>query len=189
MPKRKRSHDRNHDDESEGFAKDFDENMDDEIEDEIEDEDYESDDEDEDLDDDADDLDDEIDEDEDEAIEAESKTVTPDDAVEFHDGKLWFRVEGPYVVVGITHAALDELGEVKDLELPSEGDDFTKDDILCEISGSDGSIKVYSPASGFVADLNSTLSDNPSLIEEDPFDEGWLVKLEIEDSTELKEHY
>lgn len=108
--------------------------------------------------------------------------------IEYNEGKLWFHKKSNTVTIGITLNALDELGEVEAVNLPSEGDDFDKDDVVCELDGSDGSIKVYAPAAGFVAEVNSAVGDDVQIINEDPIDEGWLVKLEIQDESDLKEY-
>ena len=108
--------------------------------------------------------------------------------IEFNDGKLWFQKKSGVVTVGITLSALDEIGEAEEIELPNEGDDFDKDDVICEISGSDGSVKVYAPAAGFVTEVNAPIAEDIEILNEDPIDEGWLVKLEIQDDTDLKEY-
>jgi|SRR6516162_5128882 glycine cleavage system H protein len=108
--------------------------------------------------------------------------------IEFNEGKLWFQKKSGVVTIGITLAALDEIGDVEDIDLPSEGDDVDKDDILCEISGADGVIKVYAPAAGFVTAVNEPLKEDVEILNEDPIDEGWLVKLEIQDESDLKEY-
>ena len=108
--------------------------------------------------------------------------------IEYNDGKFWFHKKLNIVTIGLTLAALDEIGEVEAVNLPSDGDDFDKDDVVCEVDGSDGTIKVYTPAAGFVAEVNSPVSDDVQIVNEDPIDEGWLVKLEIQDDSDLKEY-
>ncbi|MBL7715819.1 MAG: glycine cleavage system protein H [Bdellovibrionales bacterium] len=107
---------------------------------------------------------------------------------EYAEGTLWFTRKNSVITVGITNAALDELGDVEGVELPTEKDDFTKDDVVATVEGSQGSIEVTTPASGVVLEINSGLTSDPSLIAEDPTEEGWLVKLEIQDKSDLKEY-
>ncbi|MGE4234311.1 MAG: glycine cleavage system protein H [Bacteriovoracia bacterium] len=107
--------------------------------------------------------------------------------VEYNDNKLWFHKRSNTVTLGITLDALDEIGDVQGINLPSEGDDFDKDDIVCEIDGDNGAIKVYSPAAGFITEINSQLAEDPKILNEDPIDEGWLLKLEMQDSSDLQE--
>ena len=92
------------------------------------------------------------------------------------------------ITVGITLDALDTLGEAESISLPAEGDDFNKDDIVCEIEGGGRSIKITLPATGFVSEINEQLVEDITILNEDLIDEGWLVKLEIEDESELAEY-
>ncbi len=108
--------------------------------------------------------------------------------IEYNDGKLWFHKKLNVVTIGITLSALDDTGDIEGISLPSEGDDFDKDDIVCEIDGADGSMKVVAPAAGFVLEVNDPISEDVQILNEDPIDEGWLVKLEIQDDTDLKEY-
>ena len=108
--------------------------------------------------------------------------------VEYGDGKFWFHDKGGVVTIGITLAALDEIGDVESVDLPSDGDDFDKDDTVCTIEGADGSISLFSPAAWFVVEVNEPVGEDHEILSEDPIDEGWLVKLEIQDDSDLKEY-
>lgn len=108
--------------------------------------------------------------------------------VEYNDGKLWFHHKAGIVTIGITLSALDDLGDVESIDLPSDGDDFDKEDTVCTIEGSDGSVSVFSPAAGFVVEVNEPVGEDHEILSEDPIDEGWLVKLEIQDDSDLKEY-
>ena len=106
---------------------------------------------------------------------------------EFMDGKLWFTRKLKAVTVGLTSAAIEELGEIEDLTLPSDGDDFEKGEVMVTVEGTHGSLEVIAPASGLVQEVNSALQSEPGVVSEDPLEEGWLVKLEIQDTSDLKE--
>jgi glycine cleavage system H protein len=106
---------------------------------------------------------------------------------EFLEGKLWFQRKLTTVTVGLTLAAIDDLGEVESVELPSDGDDFSKGDVIATVDGTNGKLEVIAPASGFVKEINESLGEEPGVVSEDPLEEGWLVKLEVEDTSELKE--
>jgi glycine cleavage system H protein len=108
--------------------------------------------------------------------------------IEYNDGKLWFQKKSGTLTIGITLDALDALGDIEGVNLPGDGDDFDKDDVICEIDGSDDTLKVYSPAAGFVTEVNEALSEDTQILNEDPIDEGWLVKIEIQDESDLKEY-
>lgn len=108
--------------------------------------------------------------------------------VDFNDGKLWFQKKSNILTIGITLDALDDVGDIEGVNLPNEGDDFDKDDVIAEIDGSSDTLKVYTPAAGFVTEVNAAVSDDTQILNEDPIDEGWLVKIEIQDESDLKEH-
>lgn len=119
-----------------------------------------------------------------------SKESRADRIVEYDDGKLWFHKKaGGIVILGVTPDAIDEIGEARSVEVPETGDDFEKDDVVCELRGPNGIVKVYAPAAGFVKDINASLSNDVMIVNEDPIDEGWLVKLEIQDDSDLTEFY
>ena len=107
---------------------------------------------------------------------------------EFADGKLWFHRKGTIVTLGVTSSAIDELGTIESIEFPDEGSDFVKGEAVITLEGSLGSLEVTSPAAGVVEEINEAAKSEPTMVTEDPLEEGWLVKLEIEDKTELKEY-
>ena len=106
---------------------------------------------------------------------------------EFGEGKLWFTRKGALVTVGMTSMASEEVGSVQSLEFPEAGDDFQKGDVVVTIDGSNGKLEVTAPASGIVQEINEAAQEEPDMVSEDPLEEGWLVKIEIEDNAELKE--
>jgi glycine cleavage system H protein len=106
---------------------------------------------------------------------------------EFHDGKFWFHRKGTTVTVGLTANAVEDLGSVESIEFPDEGDDFAKGEVVVTLAGGNGTIEVTTPASGIIQEINEAAKDAPEMVTEDPFEEGWLVKLEIEDTSDLKE--
>jgi glycine cleavage system H protein len=107
---------------------------------------------------------------------------------EFLDGKLWFTRRNSIVTVGLTNLAVEEIGEVQSIEFPDEGEDFTKGDLCVTVDGSNGKIEVIAPATGIVQELNEAAKAEPDMVSEDPLEEGWLIKFEIEDRSELKEY-
>jgi glycine cleavage system H protein len=107
---------------------------------------------------------------------------------EFLDGKLWFQRRANIITLGITSLAVEEIGEVQSIEFPDEGTDFIKGDTVVTIDGSNGKLEVISPAAGIVQEVNEEAKEEPDMVSEDPLEEGWLVKLEIEDTSDLKEY-
>lgn len=90
------------------------------------------------------------------------------------------------VVVGITDYAQGELGDVVFVELPEIGAEYQKMDPFGTIEAVKAVSELFCPIAGEVVDVNSDLDDNPSLVNEDPYGAGWMIKLRIENRTELE---
>ena len=97
----------------------------------------------------------------------------------------WVRTEGDTATIGITDHAQDELGDVVFVELPDEGDTFDAGESFGTVESVKAVSDLYTPVGGEVAEVNSTLEDAPEKINEDPYGEGWIVKLRTTDETEL----
>jgi glycine cleavage system H protein len=106
---------------------------------------------------------------------------------EYLDGKLWFHRKMSTVTVGLTSSAVDELGQVQSIEFPDEGDDFEKGEVVVTVEGTNGSLEVTAPATGVIHEVNEAAKGEPEVVSDDPLEEGWLVKFEIQDTTDLKE--
>lgn len=106
---------------------------------------------------------------------------------EFFDGKLWFTRKGSTVTLGLTNMAIEEVGTVQAIEFPDEGEDFQKGEIVVTVDGTSGKLEVTAPATGVVQEINAAAKEEPDMVSEDPLEEGWLIKLEVEDTTDLKE--
>jgi glycine cleavage system H protein len=99
---------------------------------------------------------------------------------------IWIRVEGDRAVVGLTDYAQDELGLVASLELPDAGDEVEQEDSMGTIEARKTVAELYAPFSGTVLEVNHELLDNPSLVNDDPYDGGWLLEISLDDPEELK---
>jgi glycine cleavage system H protein len=97
----------------------------------------------------------------------------------------WVRVEGQRAVIGITDYAQQELGIISALELPEVGDDLEQDDSFGSVEARKTVAEIYAPISGPVLDVNKELPNAPALINDDPYDDGWLVQVEIVTPEEL----
>ena len=89
--------------------------------------------------------------------------------------------------IGITDFAQSELGDIVFLELPSVGDTVKEGKTIGSIEAVKTVADLYSPVSGTITGVNETLEDEPELINEDPYDKGWIVKIEMSDPSELDE--
>jgi glycine cleavage system H protein len=99
---------------------------------------------------------------------------------------VWVRIEGRSAVIGITDLAQEELGLISSVELPDEGDLVEQDDSVGSIEARKTVAEIYAPFSGTVLDVNSEVMDNPGLINDDPYDSGWLIEISLDDVEELK---
>jgi glycine cleavage system H protein len=102
----------------------------------------------------------------------------PED-LRYHDQHDWVRVEGDSAIFGITWYAQDTLGEVVFYEPPEVGTTLTKDQPYAEVESVKAVSDVIAPMSGEVTEVNDALSDSPEQINEDPYGEGWLVKVTL----------
>ncbi len=99
----------------------------------------------------------------------------------------WVRVSGNVATVGITDYAQDQLGEIVFAELPDEGEEFEKGDSFGVVESVKSVNDVYVPLSGKVVETNDPVTDGPEILNDDPYGEGWLIKIELADAKELKE--
>ena len=98
----------------------------------------------------------------------------------------WVRSESDSVVVmGITEFAQDSLGDVVFVEIPDEDAELTQGEKMGEIESVKAVSDLYSPVSGKVIKRNESLIDNPELVNEGPFEQGWMLKVELKDCSEL----
>jgi glycine cleavage system H protein len=97
----------------------------------------------------------------------------------------WIRIDGDTGVMGITDHAAEELGDVTFIELPQAGQEVKKGDAIGTVESVKAASEIYAPAGGTVVDVNSRLEEEPELINNSPFEDGWLVKLSLADASEL----
>jgi glycine cleavage system H protein len=93
----------------------------------------------------------------------------------------WVRTEDDTATIGITDHAQDELGDVVFVELPEQGVTFDAGDSFGTVESVKAVSDLYTPIGGEVVEINETLNDSPEKINEDPYGEGWIVKLRVSD--------
>lgn len=108
----------------------------------------------------------------------------PDDR-KYMESHEWATDSEDTAKIGITDFAQDELGDVVFVELPSEGDDLTKDDEFGVVESIKAVSDLYSPVNGTVTAVNEALHDQPELVNDDPFGEGWMLEVELDDDNGL----
>jgi glycine cleavage system H protein len=108
----------------------------------------------------------------------------PDDLL-YHPEHDWARVDGDEAVMGITWFAQDALGELVHFEAPEAGVSVTKDEAYGEVESVKAVSDVVAPLSGEILEVNSRAIEEPELVNEDPYGEGWLVRIRVADDGEL----
>ena len=98
----------------------------------------------------------------------------------------WVRIDGDEAVVGLTDHAQEALGEVTYVELPPIGKEVEQFDELAVVESAKAASEVYAPVDGTVSEVNEQLEENPELINQNPYDEGWLCKLTDVDSAQAE---
>jgi len=99
----------------------------------------------------------------------------------------WARVDGDTARVGITDFAQDELGDVVFVELPDEGEELTAGEDFGVVESIKAVSDVYAPVSGTVTAVNEALFDQPELVNEDPFGEGWMLDVDVADESDIED--
>ncbi len=97
----------------------------------------------------------------------------------------WIRLEDDIATVGITDYAQEELGDIVFVELPEKGVSFGAGEAFGSIESVKAVSDLYTPVGGEVTEVNEALNDNPERVNEDPYGEGWLIKLQVSEEGEL----
>jgi glycine cleavage system H protein len=108
----------------------------------------------------------------------------PDD-LKYHAEHDWARIDGEEATFGITWYAQDALGEVVFFDPPEPGAQVAKDEAYAEVESVKAVSDVFAPLSGEILEVNEALADSPEKINEDPYGEGWLVKVRMSEPSEV----
>jgi glycine cleavage system H protein len=111
--------------------------------------------------------------------------MNPED-LKYSDEHEWLRMEDDTAVIGITHFAQDSLGDVVFVELPEVGSDVSQFEKMGEIESVKAVSDLYSPVGGKVIEVNDSLADSPELVNDSPYGDGWMLKVELADSSEIE---
>ncbi|MFZ2062755.1 MAG: glycine cleavage system protein GcvH [Candidatus Binatus sp.] len=99
----------------------------------------------------------------------------------------WVATEDTVATVGITDHAQDQLGEIVYIELPAVGDKVSKDDPFGVVESVKAVSDIYAPVTGTVIEINEDLPESPETVNEDPYGDGWLIKVKITDMSDLED--
>ncbi|MCP5464678.1 MAG: glycine cleavage system protein GcvH [Deltaproteobacteria bacterium] len=98
----------------------------------------------------------------------------------------WVHLQGETARIGITEYAAEQLGDVVHVELPEQNAEFEQGEAFGSVESVKSVSDVYLPLTGRVTEVNATLADNPGIINEDPYGEGWIVNLQLKDPSKLE---
>lgn len=108
------------------------------------------------------------------------------DDLKYTDAHEWLKVTGETAKIGITDHAQSELTDIVFVELPEVGKEIKKGEELCVVESVKSVSEIYAPVSGKIVDVNKKLEDTPETVNESPYDDGWLVEMEIKDKSEFE---
>ena len=97
----------------------------------------------------------------------------------------WARVDGKIATIGITKFAVEQLGDITQVDLPKEGETVRKNDVFGTVESVKAVSDLFAPITGKVVKVNDPLGDSPEYVNEEPYDEGWMVQVEMEKPAEL----
>ena len=100
---------------------------------------------------------------------------------------LWLEITGNTATLGLTDYAQEQLGEILHIELPDAGMNVTESDDMASVESIKTNTEVFAPLSGTITDVNHELDETPTLLNEQPYTDGWIAQLEISDVKELEE--
>jgi len=107
------------------------------------------------------------------------------DDLKYTDTHEWLKVNGDMAIIGITDHAQNELTDIVFVELPEVGKEIKKGEELCVVESVKSVSEIFAPVSGKIVNVNERLEDAPETVNEKPYDDGWLVELEIKDKSEI----
>jgi glycine cleavage system H protein len=107
------------------------------------------------------------------------------DNLKYTDTHEWLKLKGDTAIIGITDHAQTELTDIVFVELPEVGKEIKKGEELCVVESVKSVSEIFAPVSGKIVNVNERLEDAPETVNEKPYDDGWLVELEIKDKSEI----
>jgi glycine cleavage system H protein len=97
----------------------------------------------------------------------------------------WVRLEGDVAVVGITDFAQGELGDIVFVEIETEGEELAAEEVFGTVEAVKTVSDLFMPVAGEVIEVNSAIADNPALVNEDPYGEGWMIKVKVSSTADV----
>ena len=114
-----------------------------------------------------------------------SSEIKPD--LKYTDTHEWIKIKGNTAKVGITDHAQSELTDIVFVELPEVGNEINKGEEICIVESVKSVTEIYAPISGKITNVNKKLEESPEIINESPYDDGWLIEIEISNNSEIND--
>jgi glycine cleavage system H protein len=99
----------------------------------------------------------------------------------------WIKIDGDIATIGITDFAQSELGDIVYVEVETVGDSLDKDEVFGTVEAVKTVSDLFLPLTGKIIEFNEELEDEPEMVNEEPYEKGWMIKMEIKDHDEVKE--
>jgi glycine cleavage system H protein len=119
-------------------------------------------------------------------LNIKEKLVTNLDNHLFTKEHEWLMIDGDIATIGITDFAQSELGDIVFIELPSSGDSFMSEEVFGTIEAVKTVADLFMPVAGVIIEINSEMEDNPDYVNRSPYEEGWIVKIKLNNTSDLK---
>lgn len=100
---------------------------------------------------------------------------------------LWYSEQDGVITIGINEEGLEDITEINSIDLPQEQDEIDADSPIGTLDSDDGQLDIFSPVKGTVIEVNSQVLENPGIILEDSYEEGWLLRIETTEELEEEE--
>jgi glycine cleavage system H protein len=101
---------------------------------------------------------------------------------------IWARLDDDNrITIGLSDYGQENLGDISRIDLPEEGDEVIKDESFCSLESQNDVIDLFSPLSGEIIEVNQDLQDSPEIINEDPYQDGWIIRVDVPSTTEYYE--
>jgi glycine cleavage system H protein len=107
------------------------------------------------------------------------------DSLKYTEDHEWIRLEGNQAYIGITDFAQQELGDIVYVEIESEGQELARGEVFGTVEAVKTVSDLFMPVAGTVLEINSVLESSPELVNEDPYNKGWMIKIQLSDSADL----
>ena len=108
------------------------------------------------------------------------------DNLKYTETHEWLKIKDNKAIVGITDHAQSELTDIVFVELPQIGKKVKKGDELCVVESVKSVSEIYAPITGTITKVNNQLDDSPEIVNSSPYDDGWLVEIEVENKSEIE---